>query len=212
MSEEMMENQENSGDISIHLAAPDLIRYWSYGEVTKPETINYRTFKPERDGLFCEKIFGPVKNWECNCGKFKRARYKGVICDRCGVEVTHSRVRRERMGHIELAIPLAHTWFVRNQPCVIGALLGLSTKDLEQVIYYERYVVIDKGDAELEENSLIDEVTYQDLVAEGRAFDARMGASAIKLLLDKLDLTELSAKLRQGMAQGPRRSHRRIQG
>ena len=196
MSEEMMENQENSGDISIHLAAPDLIRYWSYGEVTKPETINYRTFKPERDGLFCEKIFGPVKNWECNCGKFKRARYKGVICDRCGVEVTHSRVRRERMGHIELAIPLAHTWFVRNQPCVIGALLGLNTKDLEQVIYYERYVVIDKGDAELEENALISESEYQDLVAEGRSFDARMGASAIKLLLDKLDLTELSKKLR----------------
>ncbi|WP_290732331.1 DNA-directed RNA polymerase subunit beta' [Fibrobacter sp. UBA3629] len=196
MSEEMMENQENSGDISIHLAAPDLIRYWSYGEVTKPETINYRTFKPERDGLFCEKIFGPVKNWECNCGKFKRARYKGVICDRCGVEVTHSRVRRERMGHIELAIPLAHTWFVRNQPCVIGALLGLNTKDLEQVIYYERYVVIDKGDAELEENTLIDETTYQDLVAEGRSFEAKMGASAIKQLLDRLDLAKLSAKLR----------------
>ena len=196
MSEEMMEVQDNAGDISIHLAAPDLIRYWSFGEVTKPETINYRTYKPERDGLFCEKIFGPVKNWECNCGKFKRARYKGVICDRCGVEVTHSRVRRERMGHIELAIPLAHTWFVRNQPCVIGALLGLNTKDLEQVIYYERYVVIDKGDAELEENQLIDETTYQDLVAEGRKFDARMGASAIKLLLDRLDLTELSKKLR----------------
>ncbi|MBR2057730.1 DNA-directed RNA polymerase subunit beta' [Fibrobacter sp.] len=196
MSEEMMEVQDNAGDISIHLAAPDLIRYWSYGEVTKPETINYRTYKPERDGLFCEKIFGPVKNWECNCGKFKRARYKGVICDRCGVEVTHSRVRRERMGHIELAIPLAHTWFVRNQPCVIGALLGLNTKDLEQVIYYERYVVIDKGDAELEENQLIDETTYQDLVAEGRKFDARMGASAIKLLLDRLDLTELSKRLR----------------
>ena len=196
MSEEMMEVQDNAGDISIHLAAPDLIRYWSFGEVTKPETINYRTYKPERDGLFCEKIFGPVKNWECNCGKFKRARYKGVICDRCGVEVTHSRVRRERMGHIELAIPLAHTWFVRNQPCVIGALLGLNTKDLEQVIYYERYVVIDKGDAELEENQLIDEVSYQDLVNEGRKFDARMGASAIKLLLERLDLVELSKTLR----------------
>ena len=196
MSEEMMEIQENSGDISIHLAAPDLIRYWSYGEVTKPETINYRSFKPEKDGLFCEKIFGPVKNWECNCGKFKRVRYKGVICDRCGVEVTHSKVRRERMGHIELAIPLAHIWFVRNQPCVIGALLGLNTKDLEQVIYYERYVVIDKGDTDLEENSLIDEATYQDLVAEDRKFDAKMGASAIKQLLDRLDLAKLSADLR----------------
>ena len=196
MSEEMMEIQENSGDISIHLAAPDLIRYWSYGEVTKPETINYRSFKPERDGLFCEKIFGPVKNWECNCGKFKRVRYKGVICDRCGVEVTHSKVRRERMGHIELAIPLAHTWFVKNQPCVIGALLNLNTKDLEHVIYYEKYVVIDPGDAELEENALIDETTYQDLIAEGRKFDAKMGASAIKQLLDRLDLTKLSEELR----------------
>ncbi len=196
MSEEMMEVQENSGDISIHLAAPDLIRYWSFGEVTKPETINYRSFKPEKDGLFCEKIFGPVKNWECNCGKFKRVRYKGVICDRCGVEVTHSKVRRERMGHIELAIPLAHIWFVRNQPCVIGALLGLNTRDLEQVIYYERYVVIDKGDTDLEENSLIDETTYQDLVAEDRKFDAKMGASAIKQLLDRIDLAKLSAELR----------------
>ena len=196
MSEEMIEQTENTGDISIHLAAPDLIRYWSYGEVTKPETINYRSFKPERDGLFCEKIFGPVKNWECNCGKFKRVRYKGVICDRCGVEVTHSKVRRERMGHIELSIPLAHTWFVKNQPCVIGALLNLNTKDLEHVIYYEKYVVIDPGDTDLEERSLIDETQYQDLVTEGRKFDAKMGASAIKQLLDRLDLTKLSEELR----------------
>ena len=166
MSEEMMQQTENTGDISIHLAAPDLIRYWSYGEVTKPE----------RDGLFCEKIFGPVKNWECNCGKFKRVRYKGVICDRCGVEVTHSKVRRERMGHIELAIPLAHTWFVKNQPCVIGALLNLNTKDLEHIIYYEKYVVIDRGDTDKEERTLIDEVEYQDLVAEGRKFDAKMAS------------------------------------
>ena len=157
MAEEMT---EQFGDISIHLASPDLIRYWSYGEVTKPETINYRSFKPEKDGLFGEKIFGPVKNWECNCGKFKRIRYKGVICDRCGVEVTHSKVRRERMGHIELAIPLTHTWFVRNQPCVIGALLNLSTKDLDNIIYYEKYVVIDPGDADLEPNALIDEAQY----------------------------------------------------
>ncbi|MCF0215571.1 MAG: DNA-directed RNA polymerase subunit beta' [Fibrobacteraceae bacterium] len=196
MSEEMIEQSDNSGDISIHLAAPDLIRYWSFGEVTKPETINYRSFKPEKDGLFCEKIFGPVKNWECNCGKFKRIRFKGVICDRCGVEVTHSKVRRERMGHIELAIPLAHTWFVRNQPCVIGALLNLNTKDLEHIIYYEKYVVIDGGDADLEENTLIDENTYQDLVQEGRKFEAKMGASAIKQLLDRLDLTKLSDELR----------------
>ena len=196
MSEEMIEQTENTGDISIHLAAPDLIRYWSYGEVTKPETINYRSFKPERDGLFCEKIFGPVKNWECNCGKFKRARFKGVICDRCGVEVTQSKVRRVRMGHIELAIPLTHTWFVKNQPCVIGALLNLNTKDLEHIIYYEQYVVIDPGDTDKHERDLITEAEYQDLVAEGRKFDAKMGASAIKQLLGRLDLTKLSEELR----------------
>ena len=188
--------RDNSGDISIHLAAPEMIRSWSHGEVTKPETINYRSFKPEKDGLFCEKIFGPVKNWECNCGKFKRIRYKGVVCDRCGVEVTHSNVRRKYMGHIELAIPLTHTWFVRNQPCVIGALLNLSTKDLDNIIYYEKYVVIDPGDADLEPNALIDEAQYQDLTNEGRTFDAKMGASAIKQLLDRVDLTALSAELR----------------
>lgn len=196
MAEEMMEQKQNSGDISIHLAAPDLIRYWSYGEVTKPETINYRSFKPEKDGLFCEKIFGPVKNWECNCGKFKRARFKGVICDRCGVEVTQSKVRRVRMGHIELAIPLTHTWFVKNQPCVIGALLNLTTAALEHIIYYENYVVIDHGNTDLKENSLIDEFEYQNLVQEGRTFEAKMGASAIKQLLDRLDLTKLSEQLR----------------
>lgn len=189
--------RENSGDISIHLAAPEMIRSWSHGEVTKPETINYRSFKPERDGLFCEKIFGPVKNWECCCGKFKRIRYKGVVCDRCGVEVTHSNVRRKYMGHIELAIPLTHTWFVRNQPCVIGALLNLSTKDLDNIIYYEKYIVIDPGDADLEPNSLIDEAQYQDLSQEGRKFEAEMGASAIKKLLDRVDLIELSNKLRE---------------
>ncbi|PWJ62316.1 MULTISPECIES: DNA-directed RNA polymerase subunit beta' [unclassified Fibrobacter] len=196
MAEEMTEQFENSGDISIHLAAPDMIRSWSHGEVTKPETINYRSFKPEKDGLFCEKIFGPVKNWECNCGKFKRIRYKGVVCDRCGVEVTHSNVRRKYMGHIELAIPLTHTWFVRNQPCVIGALLNLSTKDLDNIIYYEKYVVIDPGTTDLEPNTLIDEAQYQDLTNEGRQFDAKMGASAIKQLLDRVDLTALSNDLR----------------
>ncbi|MCQ2101383.1 MAG: DNA-directed RNA polymerase subunit beta' [Fibrobacter sp.] len=188
--------RDNSGDISIHLAAPEMIRSWSHGEVTKPETINYRSFKPEKDGLFCEKIFGPVKNWECNCGKFKRIRYKGVVCDRCGVEVTHSNVRRKYMGHIELAIPLTHTWFVRNQPCVIGALLNLSTKDLDNIIYYEKYVVIDPGTTDLEPNTLIDEAQYQDLSNEGRQFDAKMGASAIKQLLDRVDLAALSADLR----------------
>src|SRR5574344_1007602 len=196
MSEDTFEYSENTGDISIHLASTDLIRHWSFGEVTKPETINYRSFKPEKDGLFCEKIFGPVKNWECNCGKFKRVRYRGVICDRCGVEVTHSKVRRERMGHIDLAIPLAHTWFVRNQPCVIGALLNIDTKSLENIIYYEKYIVLDPGDTDLKENELIDEFKYVDLVNEGRHFDAKMGASAIKQLLARLDLKKFSEQLR----------------
>ncbi len=195
MSEEAFEYSENSGDISIHLASPELIREWSFGEVTKPETINYRSFKPERDGLFCEKIFGPVKNWECNCGKFRRIRYKGVVCDRCGVEVTTSKVRRERMGHIELAIPLAHCWFVKNQPCIIGALLDLNMKELDSVIYYEKYIVLDEGDTGLQKCSLIDEFEYMDLQNEGRHFDAKMGASAIKQLLARLDLKELSDKL-----------------
>ena len=196
MSEENTEYSESTGDISIHLASPDLIRYWSYGEVTKPETINYRSFKPEKDGLFCERIFGPVKNWECNCGKFKRIRYKGVICDRCGVEVTTSKVRRQRMGHIDLAIPLAHIWFVRNQPCVIGALLNMDTKSLDNVIYYEKYVVLEPGNTDLQENQLIDQFQYDDLEKEGRHFTAKMGAPAIKQLLSRINFVELSEKLR----------------
>src|SRR5512144_1118554 len=120
--------------------------WWSWGEVTKPETINYRSFKPEKDGLFCERIFGPVKNWECSCGKYKRIRYRGVVCDRCGVEVTHSKVRRERMGHIELAVPIVHIWFLRSLPSHISYLLGLSNSVLERIVYYESYVVLDPGD------------------------------------------------------------------
>ena len=197
MSEEAFEYTENAGEISIHLASPELIREWSYGEVTKAETINYRSFKPERDGLFCEKIFGPVKNWECNCGKFRRVRYRGVVCDRCGVEVTNSKVRRERMGHIELTIPLAHTWFAKNQPCVIGALLDLDSKSLDNIIYYEKYVVLDPGDTGLKERELINEIEYMDLINEGRHFTAQMGASAIKMLLSRLDLTALSEELRE---------------
>lgn len=197
MSEETFDYSEsNNGEVSIHLASPELIRQWSYGEVTKPETINYRSFKPERDGLFCERIFGPVKNWECNCGKYKRVRFKGVICDRCGVEVTHSKVRRERMGHIELAIPLAHVWFVKNQPCVLGAILDLDTKSLDNVIYYEKYIVLDPGDTDLEEKELIDENKYLDLEREGRHFTAKMGAAALKQLLAKVDFVKLSEELR----------------
>ncbi len=196
MSEEAFEVSENNGDISINLASPDLVRHWSFGEVTKPETINYRSFKPERDGLFCEKIFGPVKNFECTCGKYRRPRFKGVVCERCGVEVTTSKVRRQRMGHIELAIPLAHTWFVKATPCIVGALLDLDSKSLDNVIYYEKYIVLDPGDTELKKNQLIDEFEYMNLVDEGRSFDAKMGAPAIKLLLARLDLKELAESLR----------------
>jgi DNA-directed RNA polymerase subunit beta' len=190
------ESFENSGAISIQLASPDVIRSWSYGEVTKPETINYRSFKPEKDGLFCERIFGPVKNWECNCGKYKRIRYRGVVCDRCGVEVTHSKVRRERMGHIELAIPIVHIWFFKSMPSMIGALLGKSIAHLERVIYYESYIVLDPGDTELKVGELITEDEYIDLEEEGRTFDAKMGAPAVKQLLAAIEMDDLAADLR----------------
>src|SRR5256886_2564521 len=161
--------------IQIRIASPEEIRgprdskererlelqgqrtWWSWGEVTKPETINYRSFKPERDGLFCERIFGPVKDWECHCGKYKRIRYRGVICDRCGVEVTLSKVRRERMGHIELAVPVAHIWFFKTLPSPMGNLLDMTLRDLERVIYYTNYVVIDPGEQEVQEKELLDE-------------------------------------------------------
>src|SRR6266705_4155561 len=137
--------KKNFSKITISLASSDLILSRSHGEVTKPETINYRSFRPEKDGLFCEKIFGPVRDWECHCGKYKRIRYKGIICDRCGVEVTEKKVRRERMGHIELVVPVAHIWYFRSLPNKIGYLLGLPTKKLDQIIYYERYVVVQSG-------------------------------------------------------------------
>lgn len=186
----------NTGDISIQLASPSVIRSWSFGEVTKPETINYRSFKPEKEGLFCERIFGPVKNWECNCGKYKRIRYRGVVCDRCGVEVTHSKVRRERMGHIELAIPIVHIWFFKSTPSMIGGLLGRSVNHLERVIYYESFIVLDPGDTELTKGDLISEEDYIDLEEEGRHFDAKMGAPAIKQLLAEIDMDDLAEDLK----------------
>ena len=146
--------------IRISLASPEQVRSWSYGEVTKPETINYRTLKPEKDGLFCEKIFGPVKDYECHCGKYKRIRYKGIICDRCGVEVTTKSVRRERMGHITLAVPVVHIWYFRSIPSKIGYILGMSTSDLEKVIYYESYIVIEPGESGLKPLQLISEEEY----------------------------------------------------
>ena len=178
--------------IQIKIASPEEIRSWSYGEVTKPETINYRSFKPERDGLFCERIFGPVKDWECHCGKFKRIRYRGHICDKCGVEVTLSKVRRERMGHIELAVPVAHIWFFKTLPSQLGYLLGMTLRDLEKVVYYASYVVTHPGKQDVEFQQLLDEDEYYDLRVKAREeedsiFKAEIGAEAIRTLLKKLD-------------------------
>src|SRR3989441_5254273 len=183
--------------IRIMLASPETIRGWSHGEVTKPETINYRSFKPERDGLFCEKIFGPVKDWECNCGKYKRIRYRGVICDRCGVEVTQAKVRRERLGHINLAVPVSHIWYFKAVPSRIGHLLDMSIRDLERVLYYESYVVIEPGTSGLKKKQLISEDEYYELTQdETITLTAKMGAEAIRDLLQEIDLDELSAELR----------------
>jgi DNA-directed RNA polymerase subunit beta' len=185
--------------IKISLASPEKIRSWSYGEVTKPETINYRTFKPERDGLFCAKIFGPITDWECLCGKYKRMKHRGVICDKCGVEVTKSKVRRERMGHIELASPVSHVWFFKGLPSRIGHLLDISLRDLERILYFESYVTIDPGDISdvLNEKELLTEEKYRELrSAHGDVFVAKMGAEAIKELLKNVNVEELSDELR----------------
>ncbi len=183
--------------IKIALASPDKIRSWSHGEVRKSETINYRTFKPERDGLFCAKIFGPTKDYECNCGKYKRMRHRGVVCEKCGVEVIQSKVRRERMGHIELATPVAHIWFLKSLPSRIGALLDLSLKDLEKVLYFESYVVLDPGSTKLQYKELLTEARYRKALEEyGTDFRAQMGAEAIRELLGHLEVDKLSEELR----------------
>jgi DNA-directed RNA polymerase subunit beta' len=186
--------------IRLGLASPEKIRSWSHGEVTKPETINYRTFKPERDGLFCAKIFGPVTDWECLCGKYKRMKYRGVVCDKCGVEVTKSKVRRERMGHIELAAPVSHVWFFKGLPSRIGLLLDMTMRELERVLYFEAYVVIDPGDTPLEEKQILAEEEYRQAKDDyGEAFVATMGAEAIRELLTRLDLDDMAAELRMIM-------------
>ncbi|MGF1714929.1 DNA-directed RNA polymerase subunit beta' [Photobacterium chitinilyticum] len=175
--------------IKIGLASPDMIRSWSFGEVKKPETINYRTFKPERDGLFCARIFGPVKDYECLCGKYKRLKHRGVICEKCGVEVTQTKVRRERMGHIELASPVAHIWFLKSLPSRIGLLMDMPLRDIERVLYFESYVVIEPGMTNLERSQLLSEEQYLDALEEwGDEFDAKMGAEAVKALLGNMDL------------------------
>ena len=188
--------------ISIKIASPEVIRSWSKGEVKKPETINYRTFKPEKDGLFCEKIFGPTRDWECNCGKYKRIKHKGIVCDRCGVEVTLSKVRRERMGHIELAAPVTHIWFFKAVPSRIGALLELNLRELERIIYYEEYIVIDPGDTPLKQGDLLSEERYQQMVENyGHKFVAKMGAEAVRDLLREVELEKLDAKFHADLKQ-----------
>ncbi|MBO4688768.1 MAG: DNA-directed RNA polymerase subunit beta' [Clostridiales bacterium] len=185
--------------IGIRLASPDTIRGWSHGEVKKPETINYRTLKPERDGLFCERIFGPQKDWECHCGKYKKIRYKGITCDRCGVEVTRSKVRRERLGHIELAAPVSHIWYFRGTPSRMSLLLDVSPKQLEKVLYFGAYIVVDPGTTELPKYAIIDEAEYQDNVEKygKNAFKAMMGAEAVKILLAELDIDALADQLHE---------------
>jgi DNA-directed RNA polymerase subunit beta' len=188
--------------VRLSLASPEMIRGWSFGEVKKPETINYRTFKPERDGLFCAKIFGPIKDYECLCGKYKRMKYRGVICEKCGVEVTQSKVRRERLGHIELATPVAHIWFLRSLPSRIGNLLNLSLKDVEKVLYCEAYVIIDPMETTLEEGQVLSEEAYQNALNEhGPNFKAGMGGEAVRDLLRKIDSEYLSKKLRMELKE-----------
>src|ERR1051325_1690377 len=202
--------KKNFSKITITLASSDLILSRSHGEVTKPETINYRSFRPEKDGLFCEKIFGPVRDWECHCGKYKRIRYKGIICDRCGVEVTQKSVRRERMGHISLAVPIVHIWYFRSSPSKIGNILGLSGKDLERIIYYESYVVVQPGTTGLHQMDLLSEEQYYDVLAslpdknqdledtDDKKFIAKIGGDAIKALLKRVAIEGLAAELRSG--------------
>lgn len=193
---------EEFESLKISLASPDMIRSWSFGEVKKPETINYRTFKPERDGLFCAKIFGPVKDYECLCGKYKRMKHRGIICEKCGVEVTQAKVRRERMGHIELASPVAHIWFLKSLPSRIGLMLDMTLRDIERVLYFESFVVIDPGMTTLEKGQLLNDEQYFDALEEfGDDFDARMGAEAIQALLQDIDLADEIEKIREEIPQ-----------
>ena len=179
----LMRKPDQSDDfdsIRIGIASPDKIRSWSYGEVKKPETINYRTFKPERDGLFCAKLFGPTSDYECLCGKYKRLKHRGVICEKCGVEVTMSKVRRERMGHIELASPVAHIWFLKSLPSRLGVLLDMTVREIERVLYFEAYVVTDPGMTPFERGTLLTEDAYYEAIEQhGADFDAGMGAEAV---------------------------------
>src|ERR1700743_2317913 len=188
-------------EIRISIASPEKIRAWSHGEVKKPETINYRTFKPERDGLFCAKIFGPVKDYECNCGKYKRMKHRGIVCEKCGVEVIQSKVRRERLGHISLATPVAHIWFLKSLPSRIGNMLDISLKDLEKVLYCEAYIVIDPKETGLAKTELLSEDRYMQLIDEygEDKFVAGMGGEAILEMLKSVDVHQMCETLRQEM-------------
>ena len=192
----------NFDAIRIGLASPEKIREWSHGEVKKPETINYRSLKPEADGLFCERIFGPTKDWECHCGRYKRVRYKGVVCEKCGVEVTRAKVRRERMGHIELAAPVSHIWYFKGIPCRMKMLLDMSPRNLEKVLYFVAFVVTDPGDTPLEYKQLLTDVEYRQAQRDygAKSFKAGMGAEAIKELLQQLDLEKTEKELREEIA------------
>ena len=184
--------------IKIGLASPETILSWSHGEVLKPETINYRTLKPEKDGLFCEKIFGPTKDWECHCGKYKKIRFKGKVCERCGVEVTKAKVRRERMGHIALATPVSHIWYFKGVPSSMGLIIDLSPRQLEKVLYFASYIVTDPGTSNLMQNQILSETEYREAYEKyGDKFKAGMGAEAIKTLLERIDLEELSRELKE---------------
>ena len=200
MVESIYDRINDYGSVKIMLASPNDIRSWSFGEVRKPETINYRTYRPEKDGLFCERIFGPERDWECSCGKYKGTKFKGIICDRCGVKVTHSRVRRKRMGHINLAAPVVHLWYFKALPSRLSTLLGMKTSDVEKIVYFQDYVVTDPGQSPLKEKQLLSEDEYRDALSKyGNCFRASMGAEAIKELLLRLDLELLSVELRQAI-------------
>ena len=207
-----MNELDDLSSIQIGLASDEKIREWSRGEVKKPETINYRTLKPEKDGLFCEKIFGPVKDWECHCGKYKRIRYKGVVCDRCGVEVTKSKVRRERMGHIELAAPVAHIWYFKGIPNRIALMLDISPRAIERVVYFASYIVTDKGTSNLQKCQVLTEKEYQEAVeryGEG-SFKAEMGAEALRKLLSEIDVNKLSDELKEELKNERKKKKKKI--
>ncbi len=202
MAETIYERVNDFSAVKVTLASPNDIRSWSYGEVKKPETINYRTYRPEKDGLFCERIFGPERDFECSCGKYRGTKYKGIICDRCGVKVTHSRVRRKRMGHINLAAPVVHIWFFKSLPSRLGTLLGMKTSDLEKIIYYQDYVVVDPGDTELTYKQVMTEDEHRQAVEQyGNAFRAQMGADGIRELIEGLNLDEVAAELRKNLKE-----------